>query len=306
MKPVRVVLVSAVTALIISCAVVSFKLPSAKTNGHTTSAVGDTSAYDHVMTSKTIRCGYVVWPPYLDKDVNTGKISGLYHDYMEEFGRAFGLNVKWTEEISISDIASALDTGRIDAFCLPLGTAPARTLTMNFPRPIIYYPFYAYVRADDKRFDNDLGLINDPGVTLSTMEGEYTSILARTTYPKAKILEITNIQGSSTLFLNVQNKKADVIFQDPGAFSSYNKQNPGVLRQAGGMVGAVAGAFPLKLGDAKIQRLFDYGIADLQDRFITERLLRQYKFLGDADEDALLYMPTSGYRAPAIQPVSAE
>jgi ABC-type amino acid transport substrate-binding protein len=256
------------------------------------------------MKSKTIRCGYVTWPPFFSKDVNTGKTSGFLNDYMEEFGRAFDLKIEWTEEVALSDVPAALNTGRIDAFCLPLGAVPSRAVNMNFSRVVAYFPFYAYVRKDDKRFDQDLLAINDPAVTLSTMEGEYTSILARTTYPKAKILEITSNQGSSTLFLNVANKKADVIFQDPGSFASYEAENPNILRKVGGLVGSIPVGFPLKLDDAKIQRLFDYGVMDLENRQITRRLLKKYKFIGGAEP--ILYATMPGYQTPTLQPVDAE
>jgi hypothetical protein len=128
------------------------------------------NVYERVRRTGTIRCGYIAWPPLLDKDPNTGAISGFYADYMNALAGALDVKVTW-EEVPI------------DMYCVALGAVPARIVNMYFTKPVTFYPFYAYVRPDDARFDGNLAAINSPDVTLSTMEGEYTSILARTSFP---------------------------------------------------------------------------------------------------------------------------
>lgn len=295
MKPSNIVLASLVLSVIAAYAIVTAKMPNAD-------STKNSSGYDRVMASKTLRCGYISWPPYLSKDVNTGKVSGFFADYMEEFARTFDLKIQWTEEVPPADIPTALNTGRIDALCISIGAVPTRAVNMEFSRVVAYFPFYAYVRKDDTRFDADFNRINSPDVTLSTMEGEYTSILARTTFPKAKLMEITGNQGLSTLFLNTANKKADIVFQDPGSFRDYEKSNPGILRKASAQpVGAIQVGFPVKLGDTAMKRLFDYGIMDLENRFITKRLAEQYGLLGAPGREADIYLPAAGYQIPGNQ-----
>jgi ABC-type amino acid transport substrate-binding protein len=41
------------------------------------------TGYERVMRTKTLRCGYFAWAPYLIKDANTGKFSGAGHDIIE-------------------------------------------------------------------------------------------------------------------------------------------------------------------------------------------------------------------------------
>ena len=300
MKSFATIIFSAFISLCVAYSVVSYKLKTTASVADPHSSQHDiTSTYDRVMKTKTIRCGYVTWPPFFDKDANTGQTSGFFYDYMTEFGRAFDLKIDWVAEVALADVPAALNSGRIDAFCVPLGAVPTRAINMNFSRTVAYFPLYAYVRQTDSRFDTDQKSINDPSVTLSTMEGEYTSILARTTFPNAKMLEITGNQGASTLFLNVENKKADVIFQDPGSFANYNIKNPDKLRRAKiGLIGAVPVGFPLRLNETELQRLFDYGVADLENRQITKRLLGQYDFIGKAE--AVLYQTMPGYQKPNL------
>ncbi len=292
MKSVSVIITAACVAALVAYAVGAMHQPSVPAAMTSTA-----SAYDQVMKTKTLRCGYTIWPPYLEKDPNSGAMSGLLVDYMQELGRAFNLKIDWTAEVVMTDIPAALESNRIDAFCATIAAIPARAVNMNFSKPVFYFPFYAYVRQADTRFDTGTDQINNPAITLSTMEGEFTSILARTSFPKAKLLEITGIQGLTTLFLNVADKKADVVFQEPGAFSDYNRKNPNVLRKTSTHpVGVVPGAFPVKLGDTKMQRLMDYGIDDLQNRMITQRLLHQYHVIGQSGTDDLLYLPSHAYQ----------
>jgi ABC-type amino acid transport substrate-binding protein len=51
------------------------------------------SAYDRVIVSGTIHCGYFLWPPFIEKNVNTGKLSGLSYDLMEEIGKQLSLKI---------------------------------------------------------------------------------------------------------------------------------------------------------------------------------------------------------------------
>lgn len=262
-----------------------------------TEAAANLSTYDRVIKDKTLRCGFTHWPPYIVKDPATGQMAGFMVDYMEEFGRAFDMKVTWETEISMTDIPSALNSGKIDAYCAPIGYVPPRTVVMGFSKPVLYVPLYAYARADDTRFDNNLDAVNKADITLSTMEAEYTSILARTAFPQAKQLEITGIQGSSTLFLNVANKKADVVFQDPASFHDYDAKNPDVLRKIeGGLIGAFVMAIPVRLDDARMIRLLNAGITDLESRMVTKQLAQKHGLLGGNNRDTDVYLPAPEYQ----------
>jgi hypothetical protein len=73
------------------------------------------TVYDRVMKSQTIRCGYGLWSVYLHKDPNTGKMGGIYYDYMEALGKNLGLKIEWTEEVGWGDYIAGLKGDRFDA-----------------------------------------------------------------------------------------------------------------------------------------------------------------------------------------------
>ena len=42
------------------------------------------SAYERVLRTGVLRCGYIAYPPHLIVDPATGTISGISHDIIEE------------------------------------------------------------------------------------------------------------------------------------------------------------------------------------------------------------------------------
>ncbi|MCB1551812.1 MAG: ABC transporter substrate-binding protein, partial [Alphaproteobacteria bacterium] len=59
---------------------------------------GTEKAYDRVVESGVIRCGYGISPPVMVKDPNTGVMSGLDVEIWNEIGKELGLKIEWAEE----------------------------------------------------------------------------------------------------------------------------------------------------------------------------------------------------------------
>lgn len=250
------------------------------------------SVYDRVTKSKTLRCGYINWPPLSQKDPNTGKMSGMYIDMTEELARGYGWKVEWAEEIAPTDMIAALNSGRVDMMCAPFAPVPQRTQWAYFSRPHAYGPYKAYVRADDKRFDNNLAAINAPDIRISTIEGELTSIFARTGFPKASVNEISVVQGAAQLFENVATGKADIVFNDPFTFGAYDANNLGKLRAVQGEdIGAWSSNYVIKFGEDEFKYIIDAGLEDLINRRYIEKLAKDYQIL-----DAGVYLTADGFK----------
>src|SRR5438874_1363658 len=76
--------------------------------------------YDRVMSSGVIHCGYVVYPPGLLKDPNTGKLSGVFYDIMESAAKSLQLRLEWTEEVGWGSMIEGLQANRYDMICSPV------------------------------------------------------------------------------------------------------------------------------------------------------------------------------------------
>lgn len=249
------------------------------------------SVYERVTQSKTLRCGYITWPPLSEKEIGSGKMKGLYIDLTEEIARGFGWRVEWIEEVSFTDFVTALQNDRIDMMCAPMTPTAERIPAVYFSRSHFYAPYRAYVRTGDTRFDDNLAAINMPDIRLSVLEGELSSTVARTNFPHAKMVELTALQGTTQLFENVVAGKADIIFQDPFTFATYDQSNPGKLQQVkGGDIGVFSANYAMKMDDTRFKWLIDSAIEDLLNRGYLDKLARDYHLL-----ELGIYMPSKPY-----------
>lgn len=213
----------------LAIALVALALVVARPTGHEQAAKKET-AFERVIRTNTLRCGYGVWAPGLIKDPQTGKLSGIFYDYLEAIGKHTGLKIEWGEELGWGDYPAALNNGKIDAMCF--GAWPKATTAREsmFTKPVYYLPINAYVRADDNRFDHAMEKINAPGVAISAMDSEISSQLAVAYFPQAKIFSIPQLSPASTLLLNVAAGKADITFTDSWTAAEFMKQNPGKIK----------------------------------------------------------------------------
>src|ERR1039458_8039271 len=94
------------------------------------------SAKDRVLKRGVIRAGYAIYPPASFKDPNTGKISGICVDVLEEAAKNLGLKVEWTEEVPWVSPAPespvAIYTLGSSPGFLPMNANPS-TLSMTCP-----------------------------------------------------------------------------------------------------------------------------------------------------------------------------
>ncbi len=128
-------------------------------------ALADESVFDRVIKTRTINCGYSIGAPYVEKDPNTGKLSGINYDIMEDIGKALGLKINWVEETGIGDVVAGLDSNRFDVYCATLWPDPGRMQTMSYTSPLFFTPVHAYKTdrddvADVKTSFNPMDLVS--------------------------------------------------------------------------------------------------------------------------------------------------
>lgn len=188
------------------------------------------AAYERVMQNKTLRCGYGIWSPGLVKDAKTGKLGGVFYDYLEAIGQHTGIKIEWAEEVGWGDFPAALNAGRIDAMCFGAWPKATTAKEVLFTEPTYFLPINAYVRAGDTRFDDALDKANSSDIKISTMDSELSSQLASSRFPKAQTISVPQLSDASTLLLNVMTGKADITFTDSWTAAAFMAQNPGKLK----------------------------------------------------------------------------
>jgi ABC-type amino acid transport substrate-binding protein len=247
------------------------------------------TAFERVMRTGTIRCGYGIWAPGLTKDAQTGKLGGIFYDYLEALGKHAGLKIEWTGEVGWSDFPAALNEGRVDAMCFGAWPKAPVARQVEFTEPIYFLPVDAYARADDNRFDHAQEKINAPDVTLSVMDGEISTLLAADYFPQAKVFSIPQLSASSGLLLNVSTGKADITFTDAWTAAEFMKMNPGKIKRVplNGPFRVFGHTIPVAQGENAFVSFLNAATDELIDSGELDAIIAKYETM----PGVLLHLP---------------
>lgn len=261
-------------------------------------STASSSAFDRVTNSNTLRVGYLVLPPYMNKDTSSGRLSGIYYDFTNELGRRLGLKVQWVEEVNLATLSEGMNAGRYDMVAFPLWRNAARAKSVYFSHPLFYTPVGAYVRVGDRRFDTSLDGINNPSVRIASMDGELAGEIAQESYPRAKLSSLPQMSDYNQLLLEVASNKADVTFFNRVLADRYIKANPGSLKDVTGEqpVRVYGETLILPMGDDRFKSMIDSTVDELIDNGALARM-----FAKNGEDYATYYRPAVPYRSPGPQ-----
>jgi len=220
MNNIKIIFLVIIVALIVSF--VSVKIFSGETNQ-------SKNLLDTVLDEGEIRAGYVIYPPSLIKDPNTGQLSGIFYDALEEAGKNLNLKVNWVEEVGWGTMIEGLKSGRYDIIVTGLWPNSARAKNVDFTNPLYYSAIGVYTRSEENRFA-DLNRINRQDITISIIDGEMSSFIAQSSFPNAKVISLPQDTQASQLLLNVTTGKADVTFVEPAIAEEFLANNPGSIK----------------------------------------------------------------------------
>lgn len=248
--------------------------------GTVNSARADSNAvYDRVMKDGVLRCGYINWQPLFFKDPNSGAYSGIFYDYTEALGHALGIKIEWSEEVTPATYIEALSANRFDMLCSGDWPSASRGKYIDYTDPIFFSPLVAFVKKGDTRFDGNLSAANKPEITLSTIDGEMSSIVGLADLPNAKTLELPNMSDPTLMLSNVAGGKADIAITDLSTGLKFIKNNPGALRQV--KLSEPVRLFPntlsLPLGEDKLRRVMNTATRELLYSGVIDKIISKYE-----------------------------
>ena len=202
------------------------------------------SAYARVLRTGTLRCGYMVWPPHIVKDVNTGKLSGLSYDLIEAVAHTLNLKVEWSAEYSIGQQVEALKSGRADALCLDGPWTRSAMPYLTYTTPYWFTPNYIYMREGSVLASaNYLKQLNTETRTFSALDGDSSLDLVQALLPQAHLLTLPGSAEPALILENVVTGKSDAVITDPITISHFNQGRPVKLQAAGD--GSSVAVFPV-------------------------------------------------------------
>lgn len=257
------ILLATITAVLVSVVVVK-TLPGNSSNAPTQAEKIET-AFERVMRTQIIRCGYGLAKPAIWREPNSKEIVGQMADLMRDFTRITGIKIEWSEELDWGNPAAALDARRIDVICSTIWNTPARARAMTFSQPLFYSAMETYVRFDDHRFDGKLEAINDPAVKLAVNPGDVSEEIARINFPKAQFVPKAALIGDEAMLMDVATNKADVAIISSVIADDFIRNTPHSLRKVSEVepVRLYGHVFAVRHGETALRDWLDIVIANL-------------------------------------------
>lgn len=236
------------------------------------------SAYDRVLRTGVIRCGYIVYPKQIEIDPNTGTMSGIAYDITEAAAKELGFKIEWSEEVGTGTFVEGLKNQRFDLLCNTAYDSAARARYISSSIPLFHTPVFALARTNDTRFSDDLSAINNPDVKIGTVDGSQYTIIAQQTFPKAQLVSFVDMTDFSQLLLETQTGKTDIGLADLAITKKYMEANPGKLKIIGTKpVRFYSNVFLYRRGDEKFGGMFDTALRNLHNFGIVEKILEKYE-----------------------------
>ncbi|MBI5214612.1 MAG: amino acid ABC transporter substrate-binding protein [Ignavibacteriae bacterium] len=252
------------------------------------------SVYENVVSSQKLRCAYIPYPPATIKDPNTGELSGIFVDIIKEAVKNMGFKIEWTEEVGWGTMIEGLEANRYDIVVTGVWPNAARAVRADFSVPLYYSGVGVYVRTNDNRFNNDLSLINNIDIRVSTMDGEINELIANSQFPKAKKVSIPQLSDFNQILFNVSQNKADVTFVETYVANQFLEANPGSVRNIAKdkPLRVTPNTYLLKKGEYKFTTMINTALEELINTGFVDQVIEKYeKFPGSLYRVNYAYKP---------------
>jgi polar amino acid transport system substrate-binding protein len=277
MKFSHVVVVAAVSA-VVTLATVQWIRPSSNPGG-AASVAPYGKAYERVMRTNTLRCGYILMAPYFVQDSNSGEMSGIWKESTDVLAKKLDLKVEWIET-TFGTVVQDLTDGKIDAHCSGIWPSPLRAKQLLFSQPHSFSSYGAFVRADDHRFDEKpLEQLNDPSVKILTLDGDMSAIIYKSQFSKASNISLPQNSDVAQMLENVLTKKADLTFVDPATASDFLSKNPNSIRELypNKPIRLFPNTFTVAKGEQQLLEMLDVAVNEARYEGAFDAILRKYE-----------------------------
>lgn len=245
------------------------------------------SAFERVLRTGTLKCGYNFWSPFLYKNEERHQLEGLSIDLMDALAHIAHLKVEWTSILNWDSIALDLKTGKADVNCGPLFATATRAKSMLFTHSYGYQTLEPFVRKNDNRFqESSWEKLNTPHLRIVGWEGTPTLEAAKLVLPKATYINLPSHSSTADAYTYIATGKADVFFDSFSNAKAYMQNNPGKIKRANKEM--IISQHPLALGVAQgehdLAAFLNTALLELTLSGEISRILKKYS-------DALILSP---------------
>lgn len=249
-------------------------------------------AFQRVSKTKILRVGYISNPPNLIVDPNTKQISGITHDILATIAENMRLKVEYVEEESWATFVAAVESGRVDMIVAGVWPSAENSMRASFSVPLYFSTIKAYVKQGDDRFDGNLDSVNNPDITIATIDGEFSGLAARTHFPQAKTVSLPHTSDIAQLLLQIQSGKADITFVEMSFAFDYMRKNPEQIQEVKNVepLYILPDTFVYAKTESKLREALDISIQELHHSGRINKIIKKYeRFPGEFLRTALPY-----------------
>ena len=245
---------------------------------HTAALQKSDQAFERVLQSVKLRCGYYSYAPHFIKDPNTGAYSGIFADLVQLAAKNLGLTVEWVIEGGTDVMVPALQNGQIDMVGSGWWSDAARSKVMDASKPVFFNALGVYVRKGEKRFDT-LADLNAANIKVAVVEGATAATIAATDFPRAQKHALPQLSDLGLLLQEVAYGKADFTISAIHEFHAFDRHNPGILKRLD--VQSPLRVFPNVLfvnkGEGKLRSMMDAAMDELYFSGVVNRVVDRYE-----------------------------
>jgi len=233
------------------------------------------STFDNILKADKLSLCYVPWPPSITKDPDTGKLSGILIDIVDEIASDAGLQVSYVES-TWGGFPADLNTGRCDVAIAAIYPTIGRSTSVSFTAPFFYAGNSAVVKSGETRF-NSIEDLNSPNVRIAVIQGEYGQIYAQKHLPKAKLVVLDKSADLTMPLVAVSSGNADVGLSTSDTVSAYVKIQPGVKDLFQQPYSTTPVAWSVRQGDQELLNFLDNAISYLKATGFVDATAQKYK-----------------------------
>lgn len=187
-------------------------------------SVNTPDTLSRIVEQKELRVGYVVVPPWIIKEPNTGELSGSAVDAMREIGRLAGIKISFVES-SWPTFIAGLHSDTYDVSIVPSYVTVGRATTVNFTRPISYTSNSVLVK-EEMHFST-LRDIDRRGMVVVVVQGTQDQEFAERFFVEATVRAVAT-QDIPMVLSEVLTGRADAALADTYNINQFVASNKGV------------------------------------------------------------------------------
>jgi polar amino acid transport system substrate-binding protein len=200
------------------------------------------------------------------------------HDVLQELAKRLDFEVAYVEETAWGTMIEAVNSGRVDLVCTGLWPSATRGKLVDFSDPVYFSPVRAYVKSGNRHFDGNLSTINAKDVSIATIDGEMTSIIAAADFPAARADAHPQTTDIAQMLLEVSSGKAAVTFVETAVANGFLEKNPGTVQTVMGVspVRVFPNVLMVAKGESKLLSVLNIALEEASNTGTIDQIIARY------------------------------